>query len=60
MSKVNDFQALYTGRELSDGYPDMERLGVEYQAQKQTQEADTLYTPSFMQCASRLIDLIAG
>ena len=60
MSKRAVLEELYQDRKLSDGYPDLERLGVEFQASSQGSQEELLYTPAFMQCVESLIDLRRG
>lgn len=60
MSKRAVLEELYQDRKLSDGYPDLERLGVEFQASSQGSQEELLYTPAFMQCVESLIDLRSG
>jgi ubiquinone/menaquinone biosynthesis C-methylase UbiE len=60
MSRREQLQALYEGRKLSEGYPGLERMGVEIQSHNQGTQTDLLYTPAFMQCVANLIDLNRG
>jgi SAM-dependent methyltransferase len=60
MSRHAELEELYEGRKLSDRYPDLERLGVEFQASSQGAQAELLYTPAFMKCIDSLIDLKHG
>jgi SAM-dependent methyltransferase len=48
---------LYDGRYLSDGYPDLEKLGVEYFKQHQRTQTNIL---EIMVCIGRLINLSSG
>jgi ubiquinone/menaquinone biosynthesis C-methylase UbiE len=48
---------LYEGRYLSEGYPDLEKMGVEYF--KHHQETNTRVS-EIMQCISRLINISSG
>ncbi len=51
-------ELLYKDRKLSDGFPDMEKLGVEFQADSQnTGRSGQLYIGAFMDCMKRLIDV---
>lgn len=58
MSKHSKRESLYAGRKLSQGYPELERLGVEFHAAGHGEQA--LYTPAFFNCAERLIDVKHG
>jgi SAM-dependent methyltransferase len=60
MSKRTDLEALYASRKLSEGYPDLERLGSNVQTHNQGAQDELLYTPAFMRCMDRLIDLNQG
>ena len=48
---------LYKGRYLSDGYPDLEKQGVEYKKQHQGTNSRV---PEIMDCINRLIDITKG
>src|SRR5262249_25094216 len=60
MSRSDELESLYVGRKLSQGYPDLERLGVDIQARSQGTQAELLYTPAFMKGVDRLVDLNHG
>ena len=60
MSKKAQMQALYAGRKLSEGYPGLEKLGVDFQSHAQGSQEALLYTPAFMRCVANLIDLNSG
>jgi hypothetical protein len=48
---------LYEGRYLSDGYPDLEKMGVEYYQQHQ---ANATRFQDIFECIERLIDINQG
>lgn len=58
---MHKWQALYSDRKLSAGYPDMERRGATFQSHSQdTGQPGNLVIPAFMSCLERLIDVDGG
>jgi len=50
-------KSLYTERKLSEGYPNLEELGIEYYSGTQSPHA---YTVAVMNCVEKLIDVTKG
>jgi ubiquinone/menaquinone biosynthesis C-methylase UbiE len=52
------WDTLYAGRKLAEGYPDLERRGVEWHTEGHDPQPES--TPAIVQCLERLIDLSTG
>jgi ubiquinone/menaquinone biosynthesis C-methylase UbiE len=58
VGKQKLFPSLYSSRKLSEGYPDLERRGVNFHAR--SHDSNAFSTPACVACLQKLIDLSRG